>query len=103
MTRSEFKFSTRATAVAVALAGGVTGLGVAITVDAVSSSDPRTPSPALVEFARDNHLSGLSPASLQPIDPRRTTYSQVAELARDNGLTGLSPASLSPHQPGAQR
>ncbi len=46
---------------------------------------------ALAQFAADNNLTGLSPASLGP-DPART----LAQFAAENNLTGLSPASLAP-------
>ena len=75
---------------------------------------PTTDADVLAEiarYARENGLSGLSPASLAPVgatvthderaaDPPPTTdadfLAEMARYARENGLSGLSPASLAP-------
>jgi hypothetical protein len=87
--------------IAIGIVAATFGVGGAVGVTAVQgnvdSPDPapaRT-SPALTDFAEANGLSGLSPASLQPV------IADIADFARANGLTGLSPASLHeiPDQP----
>jgi len=96
---------------AVAVAGAVAGvIGVGALVDAT----PSTPAAlqvdsdehrAIVELARTNELTGLSPASLAPhpseVASRASELAAIAEFARTNGLTGLSPASMRPPAPAA--
>lgn len=60
-------------------------------VASVSSSPAYAMNRALAQFAVDNNLTGLSPASLGP-KPAET----LAQFARENNLTGLSPSSLAP-------
>jgi hypothetical protein len=55
---------------------------------------------AVAEWARTQHLTGLSPASLVAVpDPVVESdivaqLAAIAEFAREQGLTGLSPASM---------
>jgi hypothetical protein len=49
----------------------------------------------IADWARRNHLTGLSPESLQPA-PVAIGRDQIADWARRNHLTGLSPEWLQP-------
>jgi hypothetical protein len=102
---TQSRVSRFAAAGAVVVAGAVSGvIGVGALVDA----NPSTPAlradsdehRAIVDFARTNGLTGLSPASLAPhpseLARRADELSGIAEFARTNGLTGLSPASMGP-------
>lgn len=88
---------------AVVAAGAALGLGGALAVAATNgpaTNDPaggRTPSPALVDYARDHGLTGLSPASLsRATSSTRADIDAIEDYARANDLTGLSPASMQP-------
>jgi hypothetical protein len=95
----------RHTAIAAALIGGA-ALGLAgafVAAAATGSTEQQDPTfgrevpTELVEYARRNGLSGLSPASLQAVDT--SAYADIDDIeayARTNGLSGLSPASLGP-------
>jgi hypothetical protein len=91
---------------AVIVAGAVFGVTGTI---AIAASQPAQLAPrqqhadlgALAEWARAQHLTGLSPASLA--GPRRNLSaavrtvpdpSTIAQFAEAEGLSGLSPASL---------
>lgn len=92
MTTRAISTSSNRTRFAVAAAGAAVGLCAAFTVDAAQTPEPAerpAPSQALIDFARDHGLTGLSPASLHRFEP------DVAGFARANDLTGLSPASVS--------
>jgi len=53
---------------------------------------------AIADWAREQGLTGLSPASLYPAgqSSRARDDAAIADWARDHCLTGLSPASLHP-------
>jgi hypothetical protein len=90
---------------AVIVAGALAGV---VGVGALVGANPSTPAlradsdehRAIVDFARTNGLTGLSPASLTPqpseLRTRAAELAAIAEFARTNGLTGLSPASMGP-------
>ena len=94
---------------AVVVAG--TAVGV-VGAYAVAADDPSPARPAadlqaerdrIADWARDNNVAGLSPASLSPVksseqadDDLASQLEQIAEWANREGLAGLSPASLSP-------
>jgi hypothetical protein len=101
--------TTRITRIlAVAVAGVAAGLAATIAVaDGGSDRDPGSYNPAeraaIAEWAADHHLSGLSPASLAPVQsdsgwtPRLAAeMTAIADYAREHQLSGLSPASLQP-------
>jgi hypothetical protein len=96
--------------VAVAVAGVTVGLAATIAVASDDGTD-RSPSSyhaaqraAIAQWAIEDHLSGLSPASLTPTrsvehtwGPRLAADMQaIADYARQHQLSGLSPASLQP-------
>jgi hypothetical protein len=94
--------------VAVAALGVAVGLATTFTVANSVGSDqrPHQESPAeraaIAEWAREHHLTGLSPTSLASNSeytwtPRLASeMAAIADFARDQGLSGLSPASLQP-------
>jgi hypothetical protein len=88
----------RALVAGVITVGGLTfGIGAALAQESPSSVPSVSDHPAIVEMARANGLTGLSPASLAPTTGP-VGYSDtaaIADWARSNGMTGLSPASLS--------
>ena len=72
-------------------------------ISAVSAADGRPSHPndnsevAAYVTARHLLVSGLSPASLRPVEVSRASdLADIAQWARENGLSGLSPASLRP-------
>ena len=91
-------------AVVVVVAGSVVGITGALVV----SADERPARPAdqrdaIVEWAKNNNATGLSPASVSSANRNvnadadlAAAYRAIAEYARSAGLSGLSPASLSP-------
>jgi hypothetical protein len=94
-------------AAAVVVVGSM--FGVASTIAIVSAERPARPTPqqqaaesaALAEWARTQHLTGLSPASLTAQDNEAEArlaadLAAIAEFAVAEGLSGLSPASLRP-------
>lgn len=89
-----------ATAVAVGIAVGAAGLST--TSSAPTQSSEYDDLPAIADYARANEHTGLSPASLGPIERMPIGYLEhpaIAEYARTNGLSGLSPSSLRPVEP----
>jgi len=91
--------------VAVVVAGAVFGVTGTLAVTAARPAQlaPQQQYADLVEWARTQHLTGLSPASLGV--PCRnlhagachaTDLATIAKFAVAEGLTGLSPASLHP-------
>ncbi|HZX54284.1 MAG TPA: hypothetical protein VFE86_06370 [Ilumatobacteraceae bacterium] len=90
---------------AVVVAGavvGVTGVNL-VAADEPSNAPANRIHADLIVWAEGNHLSGLSPASLQPAASTfeyDASYSaamqELAAWARSEGLSGLSPLSLRP-------
>ncbi len=73
------------------LGPGGNSLGMPVTEIAVSDTT------SVTDWARENDLTGLSPANLQPVaDPVGIDTTSIADWARENDLTGLSPANLRP-------
>ena len=91
-------------AVVVVVAGSVVGITGALVVSADERpSRPAEQRDAIVEWAKANHATGLSPASVSSTNRDvkvdaglAAEYRAIAEYARSAGLSGLSPASLSP-------
>jgi len=91
-----------AVAVAGALAGVTGALVAAADEEPAHSIDQyQEDRETIAEWAKANHLSGLSPASVSPAERSAEDwarladeYRMIAEFARDQGLTGLSPASM---------
>ena len=91
-------------AVVVVVAGSVVGIAGALVVSADERpSRPADHRDAIVEWAKANDVTGLSPASMSSANRNLETeadlaaeYRAIAEYARSAGLSGLSPASLSP-------
>ncbi len=90
---------------AVVVAGAVVGVGGAaliVAADGPSHAPANGRLPAeLIVWAEANHVSGLSPASVQPAVSSfdydasyAEAMEQLATWARREGLTGLSPLSL---------
>ena len=90
----------------VVVAGAVVGVGGAalVAADGPSHAPANGRLPAeLIVWADANHVSGLSPASVQPAASSfdyNASYAQAMEQlaawAHREGLTGLSPLSLQP-------
>jgi hypothetical protein len=91
--------------VAVVVAGTVFGIGGTLAMASAPSAQ-LTPQQqnaqfaALAEWAKAQHLTGLSPASLGAQNRNlkagacRSNETSIAEFAAIEGLSGLSPASL---------
>lgn len=94
--------------VAVAIAGAAVGLATTFAVASGSDQDPgshhQQQRAAIARWADENHMSGLSPASLTSSavsqygwTPQMAEETRaITEYAREHDLSGLSPASLQP-------
>jgi hypothetical protein len=107
MTNTKHTQSTRTTIALGAAAGLAVVASFAVRVgdqSLPSGAGTATESHAIAVWARNEGLTGLSPASLR-FAPRSTTDLEasiqserlaIADWARTHGLSGLSPASLAP-------
>jgi hypothetical protein len=97
--RSIHRIRTRRVVVLVAAAGIAVGLSSSAALVA-ATDEPADPVQRdrvqIAEWAKAEHLSGLSPASMSSTSAAQiqAELEAIAEWARANGLTGLSPASL---------
>ncbi len=85
------------------VAGGIVAGCLAVGIGIAAAQQPAVRSDSVdqttvAQWARDQHLSGLSPSSLtgSATTPASTAIDQstIAEWARRNNLTGFSPSSL---------
>jgi hypothetical protein len=107
MTHTKHTQSTRTTIALGAVAGLALIAGIVVRVDAQPQGERSrvaAESNAVAEWARNQSLTGLSPASLS-VAPRsapdleariQLERTAIAEWARTQGLSGLSPVSLAP-------